>query len=74
MGNHGVQEAIHYLDDFLVLGHPGYDDCSKALEICMQLCQKLGVAVAPHKTEGPSTKNSFLGILIYSEKMITPLR
>ena len=73
MGNHGVQEAIHHLDDFLVLGYAGSDVCCRAWQMCTQPCQRLGVAVAPHRMEGPSSKITFLGILIDSDSS-APLR
>lgn len=69
MGSHGLVEGIHYLDDFLILGPPRAEVCGKHLQVCLQVCQKLGVAVAPHKTEGPSTDLCFLGIVIDTEKM-----
>ena len=68
MGQHGVREGIHYLDDFLILGPA--DSRGKALETCTVICHRLGVAVAPHKTEGPGTSISVLGILIDSERMV----
>ena len=51
MGQHGVQDAMHYLDDFLVLGPASSEECGEALSTSMQLCQSLGVLIAPHKTE-----------------------
>ena len=68
MGQHGVKEAMHYLDDFLVFGSPGSQECEKALDISLQLCKQLGVLVAPQKLEGPETALSFLGILIDTQK------
>ena len=73
MGQHGVREAMHYLDDFLVLGPAGSEECGEAVSTSMQLCQSLGVPIAPHKTEGPSTTLSFLGILIDTEDMVLRL-
>ena len=73
MTQHGVQHAMHYLDDFLVLGPAGSDGCGVALAECLRLCQELGVAVAPHKTEGPSTAIAFLGIVIDTEKLVLRL-
>ena len=73
MGQHGVRKGIHYIDDFLILGPADSDVCGKALETCMVICRRLGVAVTPHKTEGPGTSISFLGILIDSERMVLQL-
>ena len=69
MGSHGVQEGIHYLDDFLVLGPAGSDMCGRALVTSLDICRELGVTVAPQKTEGPVTSLSFLGILLDTERM-----
>ena len=73
MGQRGVEEALHYLDNFLVLGPGGSDRCGKALKTSLQLSQSLGLAVASHKTEGPSTEISFLGILINTKQMVLRL-
>ncbi len=54
-------EILHYLDDFLAVSPPGgaqRDDLGTALK----LCEELGVPIAAHKTEGPSTVITFLGI------------
>ena len=40
MGRHGVTNAIHYLDDFLVVGAPQSTQCSQALAVSLQLCKK----------------------------------
>ena len=64
---------MHYRDDFLVLGPASSEECGEALFTSMQLCQSLGVLIAPHKTEGPSTTLSFLGILIDTDNMVLRL-
>ena len=60
--SHGVQHIMHYLDDYLLLGSPESLECQRALEITLTCCQNMGVPVADHKTEGPSTVLVFLGI------------
>ena len=60
----GIQHQIHYLDDFLFIGAPNTDEGARALAIALQVLHHLGVPVAEHKTEGPSTCVCFLGILI----------
>ena len=72
MNQHRVQHAMHYWGDFLVLGPAGSDGCGEALAECLRLCQELGVAVAPHKTEGPSTQIAFHGIVIDTERLVAP--
>ena len=66
MGNHGVSEAIHYLDDFLILGWPDTEQCKVALQTSLSLCKALRVPIAKHKVEGPGTALCFLGIEIDS--------
>ena len=73
MGQRGVREALHYLDDFLVIGPPGSERCGEDLQSCLEVCRGLGVAVAPRKTEGPSTCLTFLGIEIDTMDMVVCL-
>lgn len=56
MGSHGVREALHYLDDYLILAPRDSDKCNLALHTSLQLCKRLGVPIAPQKVEGPATK------------------
>lgn len=58
----GVGAALHYLDDFLLLGPPDSASCGQALSTTLALCEELGFPVAPEKTEGPTTVLTFLGI------------
>ena len=60
----GVQFALHYLDDFLVLGPAGSPTCGQALANLLEVCGDLGFSVATEKTEGPSSCITFLGIEI----------
>lgn len=64
----GINNQIHYLDDFLFMGAPDTEEGAQALAIAQEVLQHLGVPVAAHKTEGPSTLVAFLGILIDSER------
>ena len=60
----GVQNAFHYLDNFLLLGpanHPGYQ---WVLDITLALCTELGFPIAPEKTNGLASSLVFLGIVI----------
>ena len=65
----GVTWQLHYLDDFLFLGHPGTRECEKALSQAIDTLNQLGVPLAAHKTEGPATSLTFLGIQIDSATM-----
>lgn len=64
MGREGIVHAMHYLDDYLVIGAPDSDECRVALEASLSLCDLLGFPIAPHKVEGPSSCLAFLGILL----------
>ena len=69
MQDHGVTRQLHYLDDFLFLSAPGSTECATSLQIALHVCSHLGVPVASHKTEGPATQLTFLGIQIDTETM-----
>ena len=58
----GVKLALHYLDDFLLVGPPSSHVCHEALVATIALCEELGFPVTPEKTEGPTTTITFLGI------------
>ena len=60
----GEQNIFHYLDDFLVLGPPGSDECLQYLTILERVCAQLGVPLAPDKKDGPTAVITFLGIII----------
>ena len=57
---------IHYLDDFLLIGPPGCDDCAVALAILLQTFDLLGLPVAWEKLEGPTACLTFLSLEIDS--------
>ena len=50
----GVKRALHYLDDFLIVGRA----------TTLSICEALGFPVAPDKTEGPTTSLVSLGMEI----------
>ena len=50
IGRHGGSHAMHYLDDFLVLGPPNSSGCSRSLEISLELCRALGVPISDRLT------------------------
>ena len=58
---HGV-ESLHYLDDFIIFGNPDSPECQWALGTAIEVCRRLGVPVAPQKTEGPAMILTFLDI------------
>ena len=72
MAEEGV-ESLHYLDDFILFGSPDSPECKRALEKALEICRRLGVPIAVHKTEGPVTVIVFLGIEIDTVEGMTRL-
>ena len=58
----GADPLYHFLDDYITLGPAESDECQKNLDTLLSVCAMLGVPVAVEKTEGPSTRITFLGI------------
>ena len=67
--HNGIQQALHYLDDFLILGQANTRECQDWLSKALSLCDQVGLRVAPEKTEGPTTKLISLGIELDTQKM-----
>ena len=63
----GIRSVLHYLDNYLFAGDPGTSECAEALQLALNLCERLGVPVAEKKVEGPVTSLVFLGILVDRE-------
>ena len=61
---HAIPHQLHYLDDFLFLVPPSSHRGVSLVAEVSGIFRMLGVPVATHKTEGPSTTLVFLGILI----------
>ena len=64
--NRGVRHVHHYLDDFIVVGPPGAPVCEEALNTLNRTCRELGVPIAEHKRDSPTTCLTYLGIEIDS--------
>ena len=60
-------KAIHYRDDFLLVGAACQDQCVASVRVTLSVCERLGISVAFDKLEGPSTRITFLGIVLDSE-------
>ena len=60
----GIRHQIHYLDDFLFMGAPNTNEGTSILGTALRVLEDLGVPVANHKTEGPSTSVTFLDVTI----------
>ncbi|XP_070586420.1 uncharacterized protein [Erythrolamprus reginae] len=62
----GIRSVVHYLDDFLFAGPAGSDECQRGMAGFQGLCGDLDVPLAHEKTEGPTTRLTFLGIEVDS--------
>ena len=60
----GIEDQIHYIDDFLFLGPLATDVAARALSFAFQILDHPGFPVAMHKTEGPTCCIMFLGIIL----------
>ena len=58
----GIPCIRHYLDDFIIVSLPASPQCQQCLDILDRVCRALGVQIAVHKREGPTTCIIFLGI------------
>ena len=65
----GVQFVIHYLDDFFMAGSANYATCSAQLQIVLDTFEELGIPIARHKLEGPTSCLTFLGFELDSVAM-----
>ena len=63
-----VPNVVKVLDDFFFVGKTEAD-CRHALDQFTKLCSELGVPLAPHKTVGPTTSLTFLGVELDSFEM-----
>lgn len=60
----GITHLYHYLDDYIMVAPPHSRLCQRWLDVLLAECNRLGVPIAPHKTEGPTCVITFLGIQI----------
>ena len=61
--NYGAQ-LLHYLDDFLLVGLSGQDTCQEAMLRMLMVCDLLGIPVSSENLVGPTTTQTFLGIVL----------
>ena len=57
----GSGATMHYLDDFLFVGHRESNECNDLLKEFHNMCNFIGVPIAHEKTEGASDKTDFSG-------------
>ncbi len=60
----GIRFISHYLDDIIIVAPPHSVECEQAVHTLDTVCARLGVPMAPHKRDGPTTCLIFLGIEI----------
>ena len=63
----------HFLDDFLLTGSPGSEECQLNFQITHYACDRLGIPLADDKEEGPATKLTYIGFLLDTEAMTISL-
>ena len=68
----GVADILHYVDDFFLAAATKVA-CLHSLAQTKRAFDELGVPDAPDKTEGPTTRLTFLGVQIDSEAMTVSL-
>ena len=61
----GVKHVIKVLDDFLFIAN-SFEECERCLNCFRKVCSNLNIKLAEHKTMGPDTKMTFLGIHLNS--------
>ena len=63
----GIRHLAHYLDDYIVIGPPRSSECADALATLDDVCSRLGIPLAQHKRDGPTTCLMFLGVEVDTE-------
>ena len=51
----GIPHVLHYLDDFIIIGPPDSPVCQESMSTLDRVCAELGVPIAEHKRDEPST-------------------
>ena len=62
MRREGVQWVAHYIDDYVMVGAPGTQDCLQNVEVMHAMCIRADMPIQPEKDEGPATPIVFLGL------------
>jgi len=70
--HYGINNVVKVLDDFLFIGETE-EHANEMIEQFFELTNKLNVPIAHHKTEGPATKLTFLGIELDTINMTAKL-
>ena len=62
MSKRGVTWIRHYIDDLIMLGAEGKEECGRNLQQMKQVCEEAGMPTEPEKEDGPATELVFLGM------------
>lgn len=65
--------VLPYCDDFLIVARPKSTQCSRIVEVMVEVCKLLGVRLASDKIEGTATNLVFLGIELDSVSQMLAL-
>jgi hypothetical protein len=68
-----VHNVTHLLDDFFFVASPCRTEGERCMSSMYALFHELGIPCAVEKTEGPSSRVEFLGILLDSERQVAQL-
>ena len=60
----GIHTVHHYLDDYVFIGTQHSNACITAMTTFEYVCNILGIPLNEDKTEGPTTRLTFLGLMI----------
>ena len=71
MWENGIQDLLHYLNDYFRAGPAGTGDCQYNINTMVQVCRDLGFTVNPAKVTVPSLVTNFLSIDIDSHEGVT---
>ena len=71
MQANGIQDLLHYLDNYFTAGPTGTGDCLCNINTMVQVCRDLGFAMNPAKVTVPSSVTNFLSIDIDSCQGVT---
>ena len=68
----GCKAVVHILDDFLFIAET-YDECLRALQSFLLMCENVGIPIATEKTRMPFTTMTFVGFTLDSLRMESSL-
>ena len=71
MQANGMQDLLHYLDDYFMAGPADTGECQNNIGNMVQVCRDLGFVVNPSKVTPPASVTNFLGIDIDSVHGVT---